>query len=177
MILKPKVATIRASDKIVPIDESVQDKLKQKSIASDVALYHGRRFRIGWCHANRFTILTTALTCKNQNQVTNINDISALFGGRSINDTSKSVIKQVKLFSLQPKDAKTFEASIENHLQCQLKFSERKSDIDTDCPYYVPVNGTEKLQQQYLLADQNFADIPLSKFQKISRTQNRAYFL
>lgn len=168
LILKPKVATIRASEKIVPLVESVQSKLQNKSIASDVALYHGRRFKIGWCHANRLNILTTALTCKNLNQVNNINDISNLFGGRSINDTSKSVIKQVKIFSLQPKDANTFGASIENHLQCQLKFSQRQSVIDTDCPYYVPINGTEAMQQHYLLADQNFADMPLNEFQKIS---------
>lgn len=161
------MATIKASDKIVPLPESVQSKLKNKSIASDVGLYHGRRFRVGWSHANCLTILTTALTRKNQNQVTKIGDIFELFGGRSTNDTSKSVIKQVKIFSLQPKDAKTFEASIENHLQCQLKFSQRQSVIDTDCPYYVPINGTEALQQHYLLSEQNFADMPLNEFQKI----------
>lgn len=168
MILKPKVATNRASDKIVPLPQSVYSKLSNKSISSDVALFHGRRFRISWSPANRFTILTTALTCKNQNQVTKLDDITDLFGGRSINNTSKSVIKQVKIFSLQPNDAKTFETSIENHLKCQLKFTQRQLVVDTDCPYYVPVNGTEALQQHYLLADQNLVETPLNEFQKIS---------
>lgn len=162
------MATIRVSDKFIPLNESILAKLKNTTIASDVALYNGRRFKIGWSHANRLTILTTTLTCKNQNQVTHKNDLSALFGGRSIHDTSKPVIKQLKIFSLQPKDEETFETSIENHLQCQFKFSQRQSVIDTDCPYYVPVNGTEALQQHYLLAEQNLADMPMNEFQKIT---------
>lgn len=168
LVVKPKVATIRASEKIVTLSESLQSKVKNKSIASDVALYHGRRFKIGWSHTNRLTILTTAMTSKNQNQLTNISEISDLFNGRSKNDTSKSVLKQLKIFSLQPKDSKTFDASIKNHLECQLKFSQRQSVIDSDCPYYIPINGIEALQQHYLLAEQNHHDMPLNDFQKIS---------
>lgn len=170
-MLKPKVATIRASEKIVPISESVQSKVHNKSIASDVALYHGRRFKIGWSHANETTILTTALSLKNTNQFSKINNMSAIssiFKGRSVNDTSKSVVKQVKIYSLQRKDESTFETSIQNHLECQLKFSERKPIADTDCPHLVPVNGIQALQQHYLLAEQNFDRLPLDEYQKIS---------
>lgn len=168
LILKPKVATIRAADKIVPISESIQSKLQHKSIASDVALYHGRRFKISWSHANHLTLLTTESTFKNSNQFNNINDVSALFNGRSVNDTSKSVVKQVKIFSLQSKDSKTFQTSIQNHLECQLKFSQKQSIPDTDCPHLVPINGIEALQQHYLLAEENVGEMPLDEFQKIS---------
>lgn len=133
-----------------------------------MALFHGRRFKIGWNHANRLTILTTAMTCKNFNQLTNISDASDLFGGRSTNDTSKCVIKQMKIFSLQSNDAKTFDASIRNHLECQLKFSQKQSIADSDCPHLVPINGIEALQQHYALAEKNLNEMPLNEFQKIS---------
>lgn len=169
LVVKPKVATIRAADKIVSMPESVQSKVQNKSIASDVALYHGRRFKIGWTHANQLTILTTAaLFIKNPKQLNNINDVSGLFSGRSINDTSKSVVKKVKIYSLQSKTAKTFETSVQNHLECQLKFSKREIIPDTDCPYLVPINGIEAMQQQLLLAEENFGQMPFDEFLKIS---------
>lgn len=167
-MLKPKVATIRASDKIVSLADSVQSKIQNKSIASDVALYHGRRFKVGWNHANRLTVLSTTMTCKNLNQLRNLSDVSSLFNGRSGNDTSKSVIKQVKIFSLQSIDSRTFGASIKNHLECQLKFSQKQIIADSDCPHLVPINGIEALQDHYLLAEQNFNGMPLNEFQKIS---------
>lgn len=168
LILKPKIATIRASDKIVPFRESIQSKLASKNIAADVALYHGRRFKIGWNHANRLTILTTSTTYKDRAQLTDLSDISVLFGGRAVSDTSMPVVKQLKIFSLQSNDAKKFEASIQNHLNCQLQFSQRQSTVDSDCPHLVPINGIEALQQHHLLAKQNFGEAPLNEFQKIS---------
>lgn len=168
-MLKPKIATIRASNKIVPLCESIQSKLQNTSIASDIALYHGRRFKAGWTHANSLTILTTSMIGKNLNRSTNLSDISALFGGRSPNDTSKSIVKQLKIFSLQSKDERTFELSIKNHLNCQLNFSQRLAIDDSDCPQLVSVNGIEALQQHYQLAEQNFATISTSDdFQQIS---------
>lgn len=166
-LLKPKIATIRATDKVVPLADSVQAKLLGKSIASDMALYHGRRFKVGWSHANCLTILTTAMTGRNLNQMTNLSNVS-LFSGRSQNDTSKSIVKQVKIFSIQSKDEKTFIASIENHLECQLNFSQRQSIADSDCPHLVPINGVEALQQHYLLTKQNFGERPLNEFEKVS---------
>lgn len=170
LILKPKVATIRASEKVVPLAESLQAKIANKSISSDVALFHGRRFKVGWSHSNRLTILTSAFTSKNQNPnlLTDINNISDLFASRLVNDMSKAVIKQVKIFSLQPKDMKTFKASIQNHLLCQMSFSQRQSVSNSDCPYFVSINGIEALKQHHSLAEQIFDGMPLDEFQKIS---------
>lgn len=168
LMLKPKIATIRAANKIVPLTESILSKLRNTNIASDMALYHGRRFKVGWSHANGLTILTTSMIGKNLNQRTNLYDISALFSGRSANDTSKTIVKQVKMFSCQWKDENTFESSIRNYLECQLKFSQRIAVVDSDCPHLEPINGIEALQQQYKLAEQNYADTPLDDFQQIS---------
>lgn len=168
LILKPKVATIRASDKVVPMSESILSKTNYHSIASDMALYHGRRFKVGWNHSNRLTILSTAITCRNLTKLTSIGDVSALFNGRNEVDTSKSVVKQIKLFSLAPHDTKMFERSIENHLECRLEFSSRQTVADTDCPHYIPRDGIEALEFHYQLAEQNLHDFPLSDFHKIS---------
>lgn len=168
LILKPKVANIRASDNIIPIAESILAKTKFRSIASDMALFHGRRFRIGWSHSNRLTLLTTSITDLNQTQLTNIGEIATLFSGRDESDTSKSVIKQIKIFSLSANESKMFFRSIENHLQCRFEFSDRNTISDSDCPYYVPTNGIEALQLHHKLAADNFNEFPLSEFHKIS---------
>lgn len=154
----------------MPLAESLQAKIANKSISSDVALFHGRRFKVGWSHSNRLTILTSAFTSKNQNPnlLTDINNISDLFASRLVNDMSKAVIKQVKIFSLQPKDMKTFKASIQNHLLCQMSFSQRQSVSNSDCPYFVSINGIEALKQHHSLAEQIFDGMPLDEFQKIS---------
>lgn len=162
------MANIRASDNTIPISESILAKTNFGSIASDMALFHGRRFRIGWSHANRLTLLTTAITDPNQMQLTNIGDISALFNGRRELDTSKSIIKQIKIFSLSPNESEMFDRSIENHLQCRFEFSDRKTVGDSDCPYYVPTNGIDALQLHHKLAAENFNEFPLSEFHKIS---------
>lgn len=166
--MKPKIATIRAANKIVPLPESIQSKLRNKSIASDVALYHGRRFKVGWTHANSLTILTTSMVGKNLNRSANLTDVSVLFGGRSPNDTSKSIVKQLKIFSFQSKNVNAFELSIQNHLKCQLRFSQRLAIDDTDCPQLVSMNGIEALQQHYQLAEQNYAERSTDDFQQIS---------
>lgn len=166
--MKPKIATIRATNKVVPLIESVQSKLRNTSIASDMALYHGRRFKVGWTHANGLTILTTSMIGRHLGQRTNLSDISALFGGRPANDTSKSIVKQLKIFSFQSKDENTFELSIQNHLNCQLKFSQRLATEDSDCPHLVSINGIEALQQHYQLAEENCASMPTDDFQQIS---------
>lgn len=168
LVLKPKVATIRASDNIIPISESILAKTNFRSIASDVAMFHGRRFQIGWSHSNRLTLLTTATTCRNQNQLTSMGEVSALYNGRGELDTSKSVIKQIKIFSLSPNESEMFDRSIENHLQCRFEFSKKESVSDSDCPYYVPTNGIEALQLHHKLAADNFNEFPLSEFHKIS---------
>lgn len=168
LVLKPKIATIRASNKIVPLSESIQSKLQNTSIASDMALYHGRRFKVGWTHANNLTILTTSMVGKNLNRPTNLTDISALFGGRSPNDTSKSIVKQLKIFSFRSKNENAFELSIQNHLKCQLKFSQRLVIDDSDCPQLLSINGIEALQQHYRLAEENYAERSTDDFQQIS---------
>lgn len=162
------MANIRANDNIIPIFESILAKTNFRSIASDIALFHGRRFRIGWSHSNRLTLLTTAITDENRKQLTNIGEISTLFNGRGEMDTSKSVIKQIKIFSLSANESKMFDRSIENHLQCRFDFSDRKTVSDSDCPYYVPTNGIEALQLHHKLAVENFNKFPLSEFHKIS---------
>lgn len=167
-MLKPKIATERTSNKIVPLNQSIQSKLQNTSIASDLALYHGRRFKVGWTHANKLTILTTSMVGKNFNQRANLKDISPLFSSRSAIDTSKSIVKQLKIYSYQLKDEQTFKATIENHLKCQLKFSQRQSNADSDCPQLVSINGIEALQQHCQLAQQIVADMPLDEFQQTS---------
>lgn len=168
LITKPKVAPIKVPNTIVPVADSILSKLKNRSVATDVAFFHGRRFKVGWNHANQLTVLNTAATTLSVRQLLNMADAAALFNGRDVHDSSKSVIKHIKLYSLEPIAAPTFLKSIENHLECQLKFSTRRSIDDSDCPYYVPNDGINALQEHHQLAQQNYHDQPSDHFHQIS---------
>lgn len=168
LIVRPKVAPIKVPDTIVPIADSILTKLKNRSVATDVAFFHGRRFKVGWSHANQFTVLTTPSAVVNAKQLLSIADASALFTGRDANDTSKSIIKHVKLYSLEPIGDATFLNSIENHLHCQLKYAERQPVEDSDCPYYVAHDGIAALQEHHEIAQQNYHSQPSEHFQQIS---------
>lgn len=168
LIVKPKVAPIKVPNTIVPIAESILSKLKIRSIATDLAYFHGRRFKVGWSHANQLTVLTTSMATVNANQLLTMADAAPLFCGRGAGDSSKSVIKHIKLYTLEPIGSSAFLNSIENHLQCQLKFSARKSIDDSDCPYYVARDGIEALQEHYQLAQQNYHEKPSDGYHKIA---------
>lgn len=168
LIVRPKVAPIKVPNTIVPVAESILTKLKNRSIATDVAFFHGRRFKVGWSHANQFTVLTTTAAAINSKQLLNMADASALFNGRDANDTSKSIIRHVKLYSLEPIGDATFLKSIENHLQCQLKYTVKQAVEDSDCPYYVAHDGIAALQAHHEIAQQNYHSQPSEHFLKIS---------
>lgn len=164
-ILKPKVAIIKASETIVSLPKSILSRTLDKSIASDLAFFHGRRFKIGWSHSNCLTVATTAMTSKSQTKQMSISNCH-LFSGRIEHDASKTVIKQIKISSLEPHDSQAFINSIENHLQCQLNYSKIESQNQNDCPCFVPKDGTDILEQHHRLAAQNFDDTPLDGYLK-----------
>lgn len=168
LIVKPKVAPIKVPNTIVPMADSILAKLKNRSIATDVAFFHGRRFKVGWSHSNQLTVLTSATANVSAKQLLTMASAAALFSGRRPSDCSKSVVRHIKLYSLGPINAPTFLKSVENHLQCQLKYSARKAVDDSDCPYYVAHDGIEALQEHYQLAQQNYHAQPSDTFHKIS---------
>lgn len=74
----------------------------------------------------------------------------------------------MKIFSMGSEKAKAFNASIHQHLECQLKFSQKQTATGSDCPFLTPINGVEALQQHFEISEQNLNAMSLHEFQKIS---------
>lgn len=135
-----------------------------ENFASDAAFYNGRRFKIGWSHSNKLQILSTANKCKDTKKVFGINQIFSILNGRENHDTSKPVIKQIKVSTLKSIIAKTFEKSILSHLQCQLNHSKKEITENSDCPYYTVNGGTTALEEHFELANNNSKSNDFDKF-------------
>lgn len=149
LIIKPKVAIIRAGESVVPLCKSILAMALNKNIASDSAFFNGRRFKIGWSHSNKFTMLSTAnaLNANSMNDEPNI-----LFDGRNSNDHSKAVVRVMNLNSLNPINKKKFQKSCLPQLKCRLKNSRRILNENSDCPQYVENGGAQALLEHYQTA-------------------------
>lgn len=138
LILRPKVAIVRASESNVDLVDSVLVTTLGQNIVADTALYHGRRFNVGWAHSNQFTILTGPSNADGD-----------LYNGRT---QSRAVIKRMKLCSLEKTDSENFRRSILGHLECRLNYIEKKFDTSSDCPYFEVKGGADALQEHYDVA-------------------------
>lgn len=149
LIIKPKVAIIRAGESVVPLCKSILAMKLSQNIASDAAFFNGRRFKIGWTHSNKFTIASTAnaLNANSMNDGPNI-----LFEGRHSSDHSKSVIRLLNFKSMYPIGKKKFAKTCLPQLRCRLKNSQRVLNENSDCPQYVEIGGAQALLEHYQTA-------------------------
>lgn len=155
LIIPPKVAIIRASDTCVALNDSVLAAALDQNILSDAALYNGRRFKIGWAHSNQFTSLGVT-------NDRNGNAGAELFNVRKTD--LKAYVKQMKIFSLENMEFEKFQRSILGHLECRLKYTERKFDGNSDCPYFIANGGANALQDHYDVALRNSQYDEFEKF-------------
>lgn len=58
LVATPKVSNILNATSIVPLKESLLGRFNGKCI-SDIAMFQGRRFKVGWSHRNSVFGLTT----------------------------------------------------------------------------------------------------------------------
>lgn len=150
LIVQPKVALVRAADTSVALEDSILTATSGQNILADVALYNGRRFNVGWAHSNQFTILAD-----------DTNAGAGLFNARM---HLKPFVKQMKIFSLDQMESKSFHRSVLGHLECRLKYIEKKFERNSDCPYFEVKGGANALQNHYEVAVQNSQFNDFDKF-------------
>lgn len=150
LIVQPKVAHVRAADINVALADSILTATLGQNILADVALYNGRRFNVGWAHSNQFTILAD-----------NINAGAGLFNARM---HLKPFVKQMKILSLEQMESKSFYRSVLGHLECRLKYIEKKFERNSDCPFFEVKGGANALQNHYEVAAQNSQFNEFDKF-------------
>lgn len=141
LVVQPKVAIVRATDTSVALTESILTTILGQNILADSALYNGRRFNVGWAHSNQFSILAGSG-----------NAGVDLFNNRA---HSKPYVKQMKLFSMDGMDPKNFQRSVLGHLECRLKYVEKKYETSSDCPYFEVKSGANALQSHFEVATEN----------------------
>lgn len=62
--IKPKVAIIKNCAQAIPLAKSILLPVMEKKTNADLALYYGRRFKVGWSFQNSLTMLTSANNIK-----------------------------------------------------------------------------------------------------------------
>lgn len=150
LVVQPKVAIVRASESNVLLADSILATTLERNILADAALYNGRRFNVGWVHSNQFTTLAA-----------NGNAGVGLFKNRT---HLKPFVKQMKIFSLEEMESKNFQRSVLGHLECRLKYVEKKIGKNSDCPYFEVNGGANALQNHYEVALQNSQFNDFDKF-------------
>lgn len=79
--------------------------------------------------------------------------MTKLFSGRGNKDYTRAVLLNFKIASTKP--INSFAASIENHLQTQLKYSRIESGSVGDCPHIKTTGGPTILFEHYEVAKAN----------------------
>lgn len=68
LILKPKVAMVKMPRTMIPLSESILTCTNTKNCVADVALFHSRKFRIGWAAKTSLFTLNTLENCQSIQQ-------------------------------------------------------------------------------------------------------------
>lgn len=149
LFVKPKIAPIIIPGTVLPIEHSfILNKMRGQCL-SDVALMHGRKFRVGWGAKNTFMILTTQNASRQnarQGDLEYVTHFANQFKGRENDDTSTTIVQQLQITS-QRTHNDAFKRSIIGHLEIELE--NIISNNNEFCPYMKAGGDSESLEQHY----------------------------
>lgn len=153
--IKPKVARIKIPAIVIPFAQSIAATVDPQS-AADLAFAFGRRFKIGWGAQNAMLTLNTLAGCQQlpMRHCVPIDRIDAdLYQGRAVDDRTKALLVHSKIASIEP--IRTFPASIEAHLQLQLKHCRRDTTASKTCPRIGGGGGATIVEEHLEVAEAN----------------------
>ncbi|XP_001658483.2 nuclear pore complex protein Nup98-Nup96 [Aedes aegypti] len=135
LILKPKVELVHSNNIVIPLHKSVLARFLNNK--SDLAYFHGRKFKVGWSFPSSLVQLNTVENCTTlkKDEVMPIGDLHRFFAGRTGKDFSTAALQMLRIRSSAeiPEFAKT----VEDHLRIQLKYDDVRKVPGSDCPHYV----------------------------------------
>lgn len=138
LVIRPRVMLYDICDMMMPMQDSILSGMTEKE-NNTIPFLHGRKFRIGWSRGNRLTVLGT------QHNI-------SVFGGRSTDDSTKSIVKVLQVKSMAHEAKEKFRKSIEGHLKIELKHDKRIQVEDSDCVQFEANGGTTALLEHHKLA-------------------------
>lgn len=109
LIVRPRVMLFDISETMLPMPDSIIAAMSDKR-NNTIPFFHGRKFKIGWSRGNQLTVLGTR---------------NSVFGGRSSDDSSKSIVKVLQVKSMLEEKSEKFRKSIVGHLEIELKHDKR----------------------------------------------------
>uniref|UniRef100_A0A1Q3F4Q0 Nuclear pore complex protein Nup98-Nup96 n=1 Tax=Culex tarsalis TaxID=7177 RepID=A0A1Q3F4Q0_CULTA len=150
LVVRPKVELVHSSDLCVPLGRSVLARFLDNK--SDLAFFHGRKFRVGWSFPAALVQLSTADNCAGlkKGSVVNVGELSGLFGGRSGTDFSPAALQMLRIRSCAV--IPDFRKSVEDHLRIQLKYDDVRQVEGSECPYYVASGRHQALEDHLEMA-------------------------
>ncbi|XP_055590552.1 LOW QUALITY PROTEIN: nuclear pore complex protein Nup98-Nup96 [Uranotaenia lowii] len=155
LILKPRVELVHTNDLILPLAKSVLSRFLNNK--SDLAFFHGRRFKIGWTFPSSLLQLNSednSLRLTKSNAI-HIGDLHNFFRGRTVKDFSPAVLQLLQIKSSS--DIPDFRRTVEEHLKIELKYDHIRKVAGSSCPYYVAggkhAGLADHLEMARLIAD------------------------
>ncbi|XP_055631549.1 nuclear pore complex protein Nup98-Nup96 [Toxorhynchites rutilus septentrionalis] len=150
LVIKPKVELVHSRDIVLPMAQSILARFLDNK--SDLAFFHGRKFRVGWSFPSVLVQLNTAENCSQlkKDAVLHISDMHRFFNGRSDKDYSPTALQMMQIRSSA--EIVDFRKSVEDHLKIQLKHDEVQKVENSECPYFVAAGGHTALADHLEMA-------------------------
>lgn len=140
LLVRPKVALVRIPRTCIPLANTLLAQLADGRSAVDVAFAMGRQFRIGWAAGGVMLSLNTLAGSQRLPVTSRPQPIDtlhrALYAGRRPDDRSRSLLALSRVESQQPLEAGGLIATMEPHLQLQLRRSRRWTPAGDSCPRF-----------------------------------------
>ncbi|XP_038105897.1 nuclear pore complex protein Nup98-Nup96 [Culex quinquefasciatus] len=150
LVVKPKVELVHSNDLCIPMGRSILARFLDNK--SDLAFFHGRKFRVGWSFPAALVQLSTADNCAElkKGAVVNVGELSGFFRGRLGKDFSPAALQmlQIRSCAVIPE----FRKSVEDHLRIQLKYDDVRQVEGSECPYYVASGRHQALEDHLEMA-------------------------
>ncbi|XP_053680653.1 nuclear pore complex protein Nup98-Nup96 [Anopheles nili] len=176
LVLKPRTETLHPISIVIPLSKSILRRFLNNK--SNLAFFHGRKFKVGWSYGTAMVQLSTRDNCaelmrrfeaNNRDagsgaRIMGIDAVKPFFRGRTDNDFSPAALQLLRIKSTA--DPVTvnddgFMDSVEAHLRVQLRHDERRhigGPTESDCPYLV-AGGKYLTLEEHLQEAQSLADV------------------
>jgi nuclear pore complex protein Nup98-Nup96 len=148
LIVKPKKVLVNVVDTFVDMPSSILARTANNK--GNLALFHGRRFKVGWGPRTTGMFLNSEHSANKLQMVHNLYELATFFNGRPVKDQSAQVVQPLQLTTCKIDD--DFEDSVVDHLKIQLKYGQVHRTADSDCPFFEAAGGTDVLSEHFELA-------------------------
>uniref|UniRef100_A0A8W7PUU7 Nuclear pore complex protein Nup98-Nup96 n=1 Tax=Anopheles coluzzii TaxID=1518534 RepID=A0A8W7PUU7_ANOCL len=163
LALKPKVEQLHPINIVIPLAKSMLRRFLNNK--SNLAFFHGRKFKVGWSYGTAMVQLNTRDNCADlvrhfeslvsstpsRLTLIGIDAVKPFFRGRGENDFSPAALQLLRLKSTADPvtlDDESFARTIEGHLRVRLRHDERRhrDAMESDCPHLVAAGKYQALE-------------------------------